>query len=91
MAGNSELMAKILDGLDQAGQIALSWLLSPAAWSQFGLLALSYLAARLLTARVLPIVSKALTPAEDKQGLIRRPCGSGCGFCRSSCRFWPMG
>ncbi len=70
MAGNSELMAKILDGLDQAGQIALSWLLSPAAWSQFGLLALSYLAARLLTARVLPIVSKALTPAEDKQGLI---------------------
>jgi small-conductance mechanosensitive channel len=47
----------------EAGEIALGWLSSPAAWSQFGLLAVAYLVARLAAARVTPIVTRLLDPA----------------------------
>ena len=41
MAQQSDLITKAMDGLDQAGQVAAGWLLSPAAWSQFALLAVA--------------------------------------------------
>ncbi len=53
----------------EAKDVALGWLLSPAAWSQFGLLIIAYLAARLITARAVPVLTKVLTPPE-KPGLI---------------------
>ena len=56
--------------LDQARVIAMGWLLSPAAWSQFGLLAMSYLVARLATNRLMPLISASLTPAEGKEGMV---------------------
>lgn len=47
---------------EQAREVALGWLMSPAAWSQFGLLILAYLLARLINARALPALTRALTP-----------------------------
>ncbi len=55
-----------LDGWD----IAQGWLLSPAAWSQFGLLALAYLAAWLLTRKLQPWLEKILTPAEGRTSVM---------------------
>jgi small-conductance mechanosensitive channel len=55
----------ILSYIDQGKDIALNWLLSPAAWSQFGLLIAAYLLAQ-IAARILdPKLTKLLTPATD--------------------------
>jgi potassium-dependent mechanosensitive channel len=43
---------------------------SPAAWSQFALLAVAFLAATLLTRRLQPILTKYLTPPEGADGFI---------------------
>ena len=62
--------------LEQAKDVALVWLLSPAAWSQFSLLVLAYLVARLINARLVPVLTRVLTPP-DGRGLIasmRRFC-----------------
>lgn len=53
----------------QGWEIAQGWLLSPAAWSQFGLLALAWLAAWVLTKRLRPLLEALLTPPADKHGL----------------------
>ncbi|WP_136442866.1 mechanosensitive ion channel family protein [Pacificoceanicola onchidii] len=55
-----------LQGLD----IAKAWLTSPAAWSQFGLLAASFVLALLLTRQLKPLLTGWLTPAEGKRGLL---------------------
>jgi potassium-dependent mechanosensitive channel len=49
---------------------AMQWLVSPAAWSQFALLAVAFLAATLLTRRLQPILTKYLTPPEGADGII---------------------
>lgn len=56
----------------QAYEIALGWLLSPAAWSQFALLILSYVAAVILTRRIRPILTRVLTPPEDSVSVLAR-------------------
>jgi len=50
--------------------LALDWLTSPAAWSQFALLVVAYIAARLIARRLTPPLTRLLTPPEDKTGLI---------------------
>lgn len=58
---------------DTAGDVALGWLTSPAAWSQLVLLVASYIGARLLSQRiVVPVLTKVLTPGEGKAGLLSR-------------------
>lgn len=54
----------------QALDIALGWLTSPAAWSQFALLALAYLLARLAEAQLAPLIRRLLTPPEGRRGLL---------------------
>ncbi len=56
----------------QAYEIALGWLLSPAAWSQFALLILSYVTAVILTRRIRPILTRVLTPPEDSVSVLAR-------------------
>ena len=56
----------------QGYDIALGWLLSPAAWSQFALLILSYLAAVILTRRIRPVLTRLLTPQTDSVSLLSR-------------------
>ena len=63
MNGQGDFAATLTGWAHQAGEIALGWLSSPAAWSQFGLLAVAYLVARLATARFTPIVTRLLDPA----------------------------
>ncbi|NUB46347.1 mechanosensitive ion channel [Fertoebacter nigrum] len=64
-----EILVQLIDGLDRAGRIALGWLVSPAAWSQFALLAVSLLLAVYLTRRVLPVLRRLIDPGEAREGL----------------------
>lgn len=50
----------------QGWELALSWLLSPAAWSQFALLIVAYLAAVLITRRLQPALARMLDPGESE-------------------------
>ena len=70
MADQSQMITDVMGWLTQARGIAQGWLSSPAAWSQFGLLALAYVVARLVAARLVPLIVARLTPPEDKTGLI---------------------
>ncbi|NEY90108.1 mechanosensitive ion channel family protein [Tabrizicola oligotrophica] len=63
MSGTGDFAAKVTGWIEQAGEIAMGWLLSPAAWSQFGLLAVAVIVARLATARLLPAATRFLDPA----------------------------
>ncbi len=55
----------------QGWDLAKGWLLSPAAWSQFGLLLVAYLAAVLVTRRLQPMFARILDPGEN-DGIIAR-------------------
>jgi potassium-dependent mechanosensitive channel len=70
MGGDAALLDRINDWLDRAGAVALGWLTSPAAWSQFALLALAYLLARLLTTRLTPRASRLLAPDPVRAGML---------------------
>ena len=63
MNGQGDFAATVTGWAHQAAEIALGWLSSPAAWSQFGLLAVAYLMARIATARAMPFVTRLLDPA----------------------------
>ena len=49
----------------QGWEIAASWLLSPAAWSQFGLLVVAYFTAVLVSRRLSPVLDKLLNPGDS--------------------------
>lgn len=50
----------------QAWDLAKGWLLSPAAWSQFGLLLLAYVAAVFVSRRLRPTLARLLDPGESE-------------------------
>ena len=56
----------------QGYEIALGWLLSPAAWSQFALLILAYFAAVVLARRIRPVLRRVLTPPEESVSILSR-------------------
>ena len=58
--------------LDQGLAIAKNWLLSPAAWSQFGLLIASYLLARIANRILAPKLTSLLKPAEEATNLFAK-------------------
>ncbi len=55
-------------GLD----LARDWLISPAAWSQFALIVVAYVAAFFLARRLRPILTHLLTPAPEQSTLLAR-------------------
>ncbi|WP_299683877.1 mechanosensitive ion channel domain-containing protein [uncultured Tateyamaria sp.] len=55
----------------QGWELALSWLLSPAAWSQFGLLLAAYVLAVLVNRRLQPFLSRILDPGEAETPIAR--------------------
>jgi small-conductance mechanosensitive channel len=63
---------RLKDWLQQASDTALGWLSSPAALSQFGLLILAYVVARLLARRFSPLIDKALTPKPEATHVLAR-------------------
>lgn len=56
----------------QAYELALSWLLSPAAWSQFALLVVAYVLALLISRRVRPALARLIDPGET-QNILTKP------------------
>ena len=72
MGGQAEIVARVLGWLDQARALALGWLTSPAAWSQLALLVVAWLAARIVAARLAPVVTRLVEPKEGAQGVIAR-------------------
>jgi small-conductance mechanosensitive channel len=54
----------------QGWDLAKGWLLSPAAWSQFGLLVAAWLLAVLITRRIRPTITRVLTPPAGQDNMI---------------------
>ena len=59
-----EFVQTIAGFAEQGWELALSWLLSPAAWSQFALLIVAYLAAVVITRRLRPLLARLLDPGD---------------------------
>lgn len=70
LASQPEIVQTAAGYILQGWDLAKGWLLSPEAWSQFGLLIVAYLAARYFTARVTPALQRLLTPPEEAQNVI---------------------
>lgn len=66
MEQRPEILDQALGYLTQGWELAQGWLLSPAAWSQFGLLIAAYLAARLVSRKLKPFATRLLTPAGEQ-------------------------
>jgi len=66
------LMDQARDAFDQGLMLAQEWLLSPAAWSQFGLLIGAYLLARLMNRVLAPRITALLTPDAANQSILAR-------------------
>ena len=64
------LTAKLILWLDQAFELAMGWLVSPAAWSQFALLALAFAVAVLATRRLQPVITRFLAPRAGAEGML---------------------
>jgi potassium efflux system protein len=60
-----EIVQTIAGYAVQFYELALVWLLSPAAWSQFGLLILAYVAAVMVARRLQPMLATLLDPGEN--------------------------
>lgn len=72
MEAQSELAAQAMTYLEQARTIALDWLTSPAAWSQFALLVVAFIAAWVASRALTPSIKRVLTPDEASQNTIAR-------------------
>ncbi|OSQ50974.1 mechanosensitive ion channel family protein [Marivita geojedonensis] len=57
----------------QGYEIALTWLVSPAAWSQFAILIVAYLAAVFVARRVRKPLTRVLTPPDDSSSIFTKP------------------
>jgi len=66
------LMDQARDAFDQGLMLAQEWLLSPAAWSQFGLLIGAYLLARLINRLLAPRITALLTPDTANQSILAK-------------------
>ena len=67
MDGQGDFAATLAAWAQRATETALGWLSSPAAWSQFGLLALALIGAALASRRLGPVLRRYLDPL-DKTG-----------------------
>ena len=63
------LKDQALSYAQQGYDIALNWLTSPAAWSQFGLLIVAFLAAYFLRKKLTPVIEQLLNPAEKNTSI----------------------
>jgi potassium-dependent mechanosensitive channel len=70
MAEQSEMAARVMAWVGQARDIAGGWISSPAAWSQFAVLALAFVAAVLVNKRLLPVLVRLISPPEGRETLV---------------------
>lgn len=64
MADQSDLATRVIAWADQARAVAAGWIASPAAWSQFAVLAVAYIAAVLANKRLMPVLLRLITPPD---------------------------
>lgn len=72
MENQPEFVVQALEYWNQGLAIAKGWVLSPAAWSQFALLVVAFLAALWVSRRLRPILTKLLTPEEANTSLFAK-------------------
>ena len=72
MEQRPEILDQAIGYFNQAWDIAEGWLLSPAAWSQFGLLVVAYLAARVVDRKLEPLFTRLLTPTTEQASVLSR-------------------
>ncbi len=72
MDGQPEFLKQAMDYVLRGWELAESWLLSPAAWSQFAILIAAYLLAVLLGRRIRPMLQRLLSPPEGQTHVIAR-------------------
>ncbi|MEP6064959.1 MAG: mechanosensitive ion channel protein MscS, partial [Paracoccaceae bacterium] len=65
LASQPEIVQTAVGYAIQAWDLAEGWLLSPAAWSQFGLLLIAYLASVFISRRLRPTLGRLLDPGES--------------------------
>jgi len=66
MDGQPEIIQKAMGYVNQGWELAQSWLLSPAAWSQFGLLIAAFLAALVVSRKLSPVLTSTITPTPEQ-------------------------
>jgi potassium-dependent mechanosensitive channel len=69
MDGSPEIVRKAMDFLEQGWLLALGWVSSPAAWSQFGLLVLSWGIAVVVSRKLGARIAGLLAPPPDATGV----------------------
>ena len=72
LSAQPPIVQKMADIALQGYEIALGWLLSPAAWTQFALLIVAYLAAVVLARRIRSTLLRLFTPPADSASLLAR-------------------
>jgi potassium efflux system protein len=65
-----DFLQNLLRVVAPVSQTAMEWLVSPAAWSQFALLAVAFVLAILLARRLRPLITRVLTPAAGAEGAV---------------------
>ncbi|WP_370231204.1 mechanosensitive ion channel family protein [Cognatishimia sp.] len=72
MENQSDILQTAIGYLEQGWAIAQQWLLSPAAWSQFALLVVAFVAALWVSRRLKAPLTRWLTPAEDNDSILAK-------------------
>jgi len=65
LSGQPEIVVQVAGYIEAGWELAASWLLSPAAWSQFGLLVVAYFAALMVTRKLRPLLVRVLDPGDS--------------------------
>ncbi len=69
LGNQPEIVRQTAEYALQGWELAKLWLLSPAAWSQFALLVVAYLAALVFSRKLKPILKTLLTPPEGQDNI----------------------
>lgn len=72
LASQPEIVQQAYGYAMQGWDLAKTWLLSPEAWSQFGLLVVAWFAARFANKKLQPLLTRWLTPQEGHLGLLAK-------------------
>ncbi len=72
MENQPEIVAQALDYARRGWELALQWLASPAAWSQFALLVAAWLLALVFSRWLSPKLTALIAPPADQRGMLAR-------------------
>ncbi|MGX9356279.1 mechanosensitive ion channel family protein [Roseobacteraceae bacterium S113] len=72
LASQPEIVQQIAGYGLQAWELAKGWLLSPAAWSQFGLLLVAWVVAVYASRKLQPLLVRLLTPEDGNLGMLAK-------------------